>query len=51
MLGAVILGETILSLKKTMAKLTKEGQIEIPKTWVQLSNPAKDNEPAGGVLM
>jgi hypothetical protein len=41
------IGESILNLKKTMTLLTKEGRIDIPKTWLQFSSPNEKNDECG----
>lgn len=43
------IGENILSLSKTIGKLKKEGEIEVPKTWITLTHPEKKDEERGSV--
>ena len=45
------IGESILNLKKTMTLLSKEGRIDIPKTWLQFSSPSEKNDECGQVLI
>lgn len=45
--GDTIIGENILSLAKTMAKIQKEGEIEVAKTWINLENPEDPTEDVG----
>ena len=47
--GTTIIGENILSLAKTMGRIQKEGEIEIPKTWLNLENPDDPTEDVGKI--
>lgn len=33
------IGENIISLAKTVGRLKKEGEIDIPKTWITMTHP------------
>lgn len=46
-LGDSIIGENTLSLQKTLNKLQKEGEIEIPKAWINLENPEDPTDDCG----
>ena len=42
-----MIGESTINLKGTINKLLKEGEIEVPKTYISFSNPNKPGEDRG----
>ena len=42
-----MIGESTINLKGTVNKLLKEGEIEVPKTYISFSNPNKPGEDCG----
>lgn len=44
------IGETTLSMKNTIKKLRKEGQVSIPKSFVTFVNPSAPEEEKGMML-
>ena len=44
-----IIGENTINIQKALANLLKEGEIEIPNTWINLENPEDENEDVGSL--
>lgn len=49
-MGDEAIGETTLSLKNTIKKLRKEGQVSVPKSYVTFINPTDPEEERGLML-
>jgi hypothetical protein len=44
-----IIGENTINLQKALGNLQKEGEIDIPNTWINLQNPEDENEDVGSL--